>query len=236
MIDADKIIKDTLHVFNQTVEQRKKFSEITEFISADDYSRIHKGVLTPLNIKIDVDLFLQEIETYKSYFEQWGTEHTHLPRYGLALVNEDGMLKSRDVINGSLYEKNKLNPNTPVIETDFTVPTEVMNLSSLKPLSVFDGHWCRSNVFKWYEGAEFMPHIDTVIPSPWIRLWAATSTDNIDVRFYNGEMVSVENIEAGRVYVIDTSIVHDAKCKKGTVFQLFLSVRPSALGIIADLM
>lgn len=240
IIDAEKIIQDTIQVFQTSEIQRKKFAEITEYVSADDYARIHPRPLTPLNVKIDSKLFLTEIEKYSNYFVQWGGEHLELPRFGLALVNQDGVLdKPFDPINGSLYEWNNKNPNNPLIESDCRVPTEVMKLESLQSLSMFNSHWCRSNIFKWHTGAEFKPHIDAIVPSPWIRLWATTNPNDLDVRFYNPKtktMQVFENIEAGRIYVIDTSLVHDAFSYRDNTYQLFLSVLPSAYDTILRLL
>jgi hypothetical protein len=94
-------------VFFQSEFQRKKYSQIKKFVSDADYLSLHTEFLTPLDIKIDVDLFHEEIVKFNSHFEQWGSEHTHLPRSGIALVNQDGILKNQDPINGSLYEWNK---------------------------------------------------------------------------------------------------------------------------------
>ncbi len=238
IVDADKIVSDTLSVFFKSEIQRKKFSELTEFVSEEDYREIHSKFLVPLNVKIDCDLFLKEITQYSDFFEQWGTEHTHLPRYGIALVNQDGTLKSKDPINGSLYEWNVRYPNSPIIESDCKTSTPVMNLDSLTPLKCFDGYWFRSNIFKWGQGAEFKPHIDSIIPSPWLRLWGTTDAENTEVRCWNPKtktMKSITGIESGRLYLIDTSQVHDA-VSHDEVYQFFLSVSPTALNIIKELL
>lgn len=235
IIDSKKIISDTLAVFDKSQAQKKKFAEIKSYVSCTDYKNLHRNFLTPLSIKINCDLFLKEIKKYSEHFEQWGTQHTHLPRYGLALVNQNGILKKRDPINGSLYEWNVKYPNNPIIESDCLVPTEVMKLESLDTLSVFNGHWCRSNIFKWDNLAEFKPHIDTIVPSPWIRLWATTDPDKLDIRYANNnELVKVHGIERGRVYIIDTSIVHDAVCHNDQTYQFFLSTLPSSINILKD--
>lgn len=237
IVDADKIISDTLKVFFKSEAQQKKFSSITEFVSEQEYRDLHKEFLTPLAIKIDCDLFSKEINTFSNYFEQWGNEHTHLPRYGLALVNQDGMLKSKDPINGSLYEWNMRYPDTPIIESDCRVPTPVMKMESLKPLQPFSDQWYRSNIFKWGKDAEFKPHIDSVVPSPWLRLWGTSDAANTEVRCWDPvtkKMKTLEGIETGRVYLIDTSLVHDA-ISHSEVYQFFLSVRPTAVNIIKDL-
>jgi hypothetical protein len=227
-IDAQQIINETIAVFEKSgaVEIYKR----AQLVGDEDYYSLHPSFLTPLDIKIDCELFNTEIEQFNEHFEQWGNDHQHLHRYGLALVNQDGVLKKQDPINGSLMAWNRDNPSQPLLETDCCTATNVMQMSSLKPLQVLDGHWCRSNIFKWHKEALFHPHIDTIVPSMWIRLWATTSPDVV-VRYYNkntGELEQIKDIELGRVYIIDTSIVHDAYAIGNNVHQLFLSVLPSA--------
>ena len=237
MIDPEQIISDTRTVFFQSEFQRKKYSQIKKFVSNEDYLSLHTEFLTPLDIKIDVDLFHEEIAKFNSHFEQWGSEHTHLPRSGIALVNQDGILKNQDPINGSLYEWNKKFPNHPIIESDCTVPTEVMQINSLRSLDVFKNYWFRSNILKWQAGAEFKPHIDTILPSPWLRLWGTTDSKNIEIRYWDtdtNQMQAVQNIESGRIYLIDTSRVHDA-VSHGDAYQFFLSVSPDSIEKIQSL-
>ena len=237
MIDPEQIISDTRTVFFQSEFQRKKYSQIKKFVSDADYLSLHTEFLTPLDINIDVDLFHEEIVKFNSHFEQWGSEHTHLPRSGIALVNQDGILKNQDPINGSLYEWNKKFPNQPIIESDCTIPTEVMQINSLRSLDVFKNYWFRSNILKWQAGAEFKPHIDTILPSPWLRLWGTTDSENIEIRCWNtdtNQMQAVQNIESGRIYLIDTSRVHDA-VGHGDAYQFFLSVSPDSIEKIQSL-
>jgi hypothetical protein len=128
-------------------------------------------------------------------------------------------------------------PDNPIIESDCLIPTKVLELDSLKPLHTLNGHWCRSNIFKWDVRAEFKPHVDTVVPSPWIRLWGTTNPEHLEIRYADssGKLITVTGIEAGRIYIIDTSLVHDAISFNNTVYQLFLSVLPSAINILKDL-
>lgn len=238
MIDIKKIILDSKKVFLENHFIQEKIKKISNFIDDDEYIKLHRSFLVPLNLKFDVELFKEEIKMYDHFFEQWGKHHAYLPRYGLALVNQDGKLKHEDPINGSLYEYNSFNPKNPLIESDCRIPTEVYSLTSLSSLKIFEGYWCRSNILKWHKGAEFKPHIDNFVPAPWLRLWATTS-DNIVIRFYNEtekEMRSVTKLEKGRIYLIDTSLVHDAMSNEDEVFQLFLCVLPEAKKIIENLL
>ena len=234
-IDADSIVKETIDIFIKAggFEILKNCKNL---LDKDDYKKIHPTALTPTNIKIDQELFNKEIVQFLNNFEQWGNTHTHLKRYGLALVNQDGVLKQNDPINGSLMAWNKEHPDNLLLETDCLTATSVMQLESLRPLTVFDGFWTRSNVLLWHKGAEFLPHIDTIVPSMWIRFWA-TMSPNIKVRFYNkttGCLEEQENIEVGRVYITDTAIVHDAIATDNNVYQLFLSVLPSAKDLVVS--
>lgn len=235
-IDSTKIISDTLTSFTTSEVQKYKFSKIKSYVDKESYSDLHKKFLTPTNITIDVKKFCKEIETYDQWFQPWGTQHSNIPRYGLALVNQTGELVDDDPINGSLHEWNKNFPNNPLIETDCTQITEVMNLESLQPLRILDNHWCRSNVLKWNTGAHFKPHIDTILPSPWLRFWATTDIKNFTIRYDDGSgnLTAFENIEPGRLYLIDTHIVHDAISYTDNVYQLFLSTLPSAINILRE--
>lgn len=233
MINVDSILDLTKRVFKESGALDRRLDVVSYF----EYLQLHKTFLQPTSIKIDVDQFLTEIKTYSNYFEKWGKDFD-LPRYGLALVNQTGVLHTPDRANGSLMEWNKNNPDQPLLEVDFTKPTPVLNIPSLTPLSVFEGQWYRSNIFKLEKGALFYPHVDTMIPSPWLRLWATTDPSNTVVRVWDEEtksMKAVDGIEAGRVYLLDSSLVHDAH-SSDTVYQLFLCVSPCSYDTVKRLL
>jgi hypothetical protein len=234
-IDEKKIIKDTKSVFFKSQIQQEKYNNIQDWVSEEDYKTIHTSPLVPLDLTFDYTNLKTDLLPFINYAEQWGGQHTYMPRLGLALVNQDGILKKNDPVNGSLYEWNLNNPEHPLLETDCTSPTTVLNVSSLKNLKIFDRHWCRSNILIWRKGAKFLPHIDTILPAPWLRLWA---TDNKSIALYftkNNKLIQITNIELGRIYLIDTSIVHSASCIGDEGIQLFLSVLPDAYNIIKNL-
>lgn len=234
LVNTDSIIKETKAAFFSNDIQKEKYAQLTDFVSQSVYDDLHTTPLVPLDIKIDLNAFAAEISEYERYFEQWGNQHLELPRQGVALVNQYGHLQDNDPINGSLYEWNINNPTQPLLETDCKRPTEIMYMPSMKPLQVFKGHWCRSNILLWDKGAEFKPHIDTLVPSPWLRLWG-TSTNSIKLRFaQDDKLVEHPDVEPGRIYLIDTSLVHDAYCDQEPGFQFFLSVLPSAVNIIKE--
>jgi len=73
------------------------------------------------------------------------------------------------------------------------------------------------------------------VPSPWIRLWGTTS-NSIKLRFSNkNKLEDYGDVEPGRIYIIDTSLVHDARCTDKKAAQFFLSVLPSAYDILTNL-
>lgn len=230
-IDNKQIINETLEIFVKTgfMMELEKMKTVSE----SDYKSLHTKPLVGVDIAIDTEKLREQLANYT--FQPWGKTHLELPRYGLALVNCSGLLVDNDPINGSLMAWNKEHPTTPLIETDCTKPTEVLAIPALKPLQVLQGFWCRSNVLKWNKGALFLPHIDTCLPSPWLRLWMAT--EGVVVRFYNehsGELESLD-YEPGRLYIIDTSLVHDAYAVQDNVYQLFLSVNPDCFDLIRSL-
>jgi hypothetical protein len=233
MINVDSILELTNRVFKDSGALERRLDVVSYF----EYVKLHQQFLQPTKIKIDVDQFLTEIKTYSNYFEPWGKDFD-LPRYGLALVNQTGVLHNPDRANGSLMEWNKNNPNDPLLEVDFTRPTPVLTIPSLQPLTVFKDLWYRSNVFKLEKDSFFYPHVDTVIPSPWLRLWMTTDSANTVVRVWDEatqSMKVVEGIESGRVYLLDSSLVHDAH-SNDTVYQLFLCLQPRAYDKIKGLL
>ena len=59
-------------------------------ISREEYDKFHPNVLQPLNMKIDVELFEEQMHEYRYAFRRWGVNHTEYPRYGAPLVNLNG--------------------------------------------------------------------------------------------------------------------------------------------------
>lgn len=220
---------------NQVFEilKQRAISQNLPILDEYEYKNIHRSPLMPLDLKIDCELFQEEIKRFDNNFKQWGNRYTDLPRYGLPLVNETGTLDNTvDPTIGSLTHWNEDHPDAPVMETDFTMPTEAMYIKSLQPLRIFNKHWTRSGILKWENGAEFKPHIDTTFPALWFRLWGTTDPSTIKLGFErNGQFEYETGIEAGRIYLIDTSLVHIARAT-GLNYQFFLSVNISACTLI----
>lgn len=235
-VNIKEILEETSRYFTKSKDFKEKLSNSKRFIDKDIYEKLHPNPLTQTDIKINCAEFIQEIKQYENFFERWGKKHSHIPRYGLALVNTDGKLKTNDPINGSLYEYNIMNHNDSIIESDCRCKTKAMSIPSLAPLKIFDDYWYRSNILKWEASAEFFPHIDNFIPAPWIRLWGTTNPD-IVLNFYHasGHVTTLTNMEPGRIYLIDTCLVHDAKILSNEVYQFFLCVSPESLSLIKEI-
>jgi len=240
-IDSKQILEQTAKgVMGNSIQKQAidTLSERVGHISEQSYRELYNKPLVPTTIKIDVNQFEDEITQYDRWFEQWGHTFEHLPRTGAALANMDGILKENDPVNRSLYEYNVDNPTAPLFDCDFTKPTEILDLPSLQPLREFDSFWCRSNILRWDKGAHFYPHIDcTADRVHWLRLWGTTS-NNIRMRFQGNDpdvLEEHEDIEPGRIYLIDTSLIHDARCIEGRAYQFFLATLPQSFFILEDI-
>ena len=239
--NKQEILNDTRNAFTSSPELMAGLKKATEFIDEKQYKRIHTQPLRPTSLTINVDDFEDQIQNYDNWFEQWGKTFSELPRKGLALVNTDGKLKHGDPVNRSLYEWSIDNPHNPIFEWSCTEHTEVMEIPSLDPLYNLDPHWCRSNILKWSNGAWFYPHVDTLVthfdnvPCYNLRLWG-TTTNDIVMGFDDGNqrLVQHNDVEPGRLYLLDSSIVHTAECIGKTGYQFFLALLPSAYNKIQD--
>ena len=235
-----QVLQDTMTRYtSEKLLDKKKNAEV---ITEQRYRELHTKNLVPLDITIDVDQFMSEISKYDSYFKYWDHRGIcDIERYGLPLVNMNGKIDNTpEPMVGSLTQWNMLYPEEPYIDIDFTTPTEIMQLDSIQPLKrYFDGHWSRSNILKWGVGGRFDPHIDNKIPAYWYRLWGTTNTDSYVLAFYDeatDSFIKEENIEPGRIYLIDTAKTHIASSSIDLIYQYFISVKPSAYETIKKLM
>lgn len=216
----------------------QKYSE-SEKLYEDDYWKIHTDFLVPLPIQIDIDQFKQQIEPYKQYFKSWGNNRPELNeiRKGLPLVNLSGKYDEiEDISIGPLDEHNKAHPENCFLENDFIQPTDILNLPVFDCLDNIKEYMCRSSILYWNYPANFKPHWDVVLPTVNLRLWGTDNPDNVELRYKkNEELVPCENIEAGRLYLIETSTVHDATCIQDEVFQFFIALRVDSYNKIKEL-
>ena len=128
------------------------------------------------------------------------------------------------------------------LEINFTEPTKALDMKSLDPLNDIKEYMVRSCILKWDTRAHFKPHYDTWHPVRWLRLWGTTDPDSMYLRFraeddntdgfcmwnetnqeheiYKAE----ENIEAGRLYLMNTLKWHDAFAFNDNVHQFFIAL------------
>ena len=199
----------------------------------DIYYDMHTNNLMPTNMKIDLDLFHEEIKDYQDLFEQWGPHHSDLPRTGLALTKLKEDVKSfPNPANWPLDAWAIEHPDQPLVDTDFTEPTDVLlNMKSLKPILEYKDYLARCNLLRWHDTARFWPHVDAMRPFHNLRLWGTNDPDNYAFCFWDeleGKYIKEENVEAGRIYVADTAKWHHTYCTADNNYQFFISLKVDA--------
>ena len=220
-------------------------------LELNEYLEIHKKTLQPLNIKIDVPLFEQQMEEYKYAFRRWGTRHHEYPRYGVPLVNLNGeMFNNPEPVCYPLDQWNKdLPEDEKIYDPMINVPTELLSESCFDPLELLKPYMLRSCILKWHNSGRFYPHTDTWIPSEIIRLWGTNDPKNMRLQFdCDGKRCSPPDvpstdytlepsaqIEAGRLYVMDTHVIHDALALGDNVYQFFIALSVDSLPTLRKL-
>lgn len=195
------------------------------------YNSLYESNLVPTSIKFDIDLFEKTMKKYSSYFKIWSNNRPEVmySRLGIPLVNLSGRIDDKfDLTIGPLDYYNKNNPGYELWESDIKTPTDLLAEKCFDVLNPIKPYMLRSSILKWHPGGNFLPHIDTVVPSPWFRFWGTNNTNNIKLRFYEStdqsSCVVEENVEAGRLYLINTAKLHDALCINDVGYQFFICV------------
>ena len=201
----------------------KKYNEAPK-VPEELYEFLHSHFLVPLDITID-DFAEEQFELCAEAFYVWGDNRPDLVnRKGMALVNLNGEITANDISIGPLDHHNKKYDQGLVeecyLETHFTKHTPMLQ-GVLEPLTQFD--LCRSSILWWKTGDNFVAHTDVVRPTVNLRLWGATN-NNVDLRY--GDSMTKAEFEPNRLYLIDTSIIHDA-CAYGEVYQYFIGLLPT---------
>lgn len=201
-------------------------------LTLNQFEKLHRDFLTPLDIYIPPNQFEEEIKQYHKHFKQWGPYHTNFPRYGLPLVNLTG--KIDDKVDPSCMPLDvwcKLNPTEMYWELDFKQPTEVMNLDCLSPLKPLLPYMRRSNILWWNNTGHFKPHVDMVPEAiTHLRLWGINKTSKEYYLKYGDHRI--KDIEPGRLYLIDTLSEHEAFSVSDYVYTFFIAVTLDAVGNI----
>lgn len=227
------------HVYNSLASEKKyqPFRDLCNslpYLGIKKYFDLHKDLMTPTNIKIDLDLFHEEIKQYQDKFEQWGVVDFNPKRYGMALSqSKKKILSTPNPANWPMDIWNINNPNDPLLDTSFIEPTDAFtNIKSLNPLlTEWKQHLARSNILLWNNGSRFMPHIDVFPPFTNLRLWGTNDPKNYYFMFWNpdkNKYERVENIEPGRIYLADTSKWHHAYSTADNNYTFFIALQVSA--------
>lgn len=218
------------------------------------YNNLHTDVLLPTNIKVEVDSFRNTMEKYAPYFKSWSVNRPELSnvRKGLPLVNVNGDYTiTNDFTIGPLDYYNKCNPAQKLLETDITTPTAILNETCFDCFDEIKPYMIRSSILKWSAGANFLPHIDMVIPALNLRLWGTDNPTNIKLKIekhktrppwfnfdpskYNFIDPDID-IEPGRLYLFDSTIIHEAICEQGSGYQFFIALSLNACETLKTLL
>jgi len=202
----------------------KKYNEADK-VPEDIYEELHTNFLVPLDIWIDGE---QEFKEKSELFYIWGDNKPELKtRKGMALVNLDGENNSDDISIGPLDHHNRKYDdglvNECYLECHFKKPTPQLN-GACKELKQFD--LGRSSILWWQKDDNFVPHVDVILPTVNLRLWGSSNT-NIRLRSGPDSDNFKEAVyEPNRLYLIDTSILHDAYAYD-EAFQYFIALLPT---------
>lgn len=198
------------------------------------YYDLHKpAFMQPTNIKVDVDLFNEEIKSWHHLFRQWGNNRPNNPRYGISLVNLDGEIEGEYDYGCSPMDL--VPKELGVWEYDFKVRTPVYD--TMESMRVFDPivqHMIRSNILLFHKGGNFAPHIDTC-PLPYketekdgwnLRLWGNTDPDNY---MFSNLGHKNKDLEPGRLYLVDTTQWHIAESLADWNYTFFIAINSSCI-------
>lgn len=197
-------------------------------LSKNKYYQLQTKRFLPLDLTISIPQFEEEIKQYHDKFRQWGETNTHLPRYGIALVNETGSIN--DEIDVSCYPLDSYNKQygDQYCSNYFTKPTEVLDLPSLSPLNCLKPYLIRSNILWWNKEGGFKPHTDMAFPTNLLRIWGTNKSDY--VWEYDGERME---FEPGRLYSVDASLMHRAYAQSDYTYTFFIACHVNAYDTIA---
>jgi hypothetical protein len=204
----------------------KKFYD--KFFSLDTigirkYKKLYNQPLRKTKLKINVVDFVNEIQQFKTCFQKWGNKTDKGQRWGLPLVNETGIIDEPDdtirPLDELYFETGKL-----LMDVEITEKTVACMMESLTPLRKLYPYLIRSAILKWNYSAGFSRHRDMELPANHFRLWG-TCSEKMVLKIDDQEM---RDIEAGRIYLIDTSKFHEGLSRQNHLYQFFLGVNLDA--------
>tara|TARA_Y100000004_G_scaffold196985_1_gene269116 strand:- start:6800 stop:7507 length:708 start_codon:yes stop_codon:yes gene_type:complete len=194
------------------------------------YELVKPAFLQPTSIKVDVELFNEEIKEYHNIFRRWGYNRDHNPRFGISLFNLDGDIDGE--MDYGCSPGDMIPKELDVWEDDFKVKTRAYtDMNSLRVFDPIEEYLIRSNILLFHKGGNFTPHIDTCpLPirdydkqSRWnLRLWGNTDPDNYI--FDNRGHVN-KDLEPGRIYLVDVTQWHIAQANADWNYTFFIALR-----------
>ena len=193
-------------------------------ISYEEFKEINYDLIVPLDMKIDIPEFLEQIEPYRKDFRRWGEKRSKYPRYGISLKNLDGRIDSE--LDPACYPLDQwwaLYPDKMYWDHDFKVETELMNLPCMRALEPVREHMIRSSILRWDYSGHLVPHVD--IKKDYIthfRLWGTNTDDNAYSLLYGNQVIT--DFEPGRLYMIDTTETHSAIALDDDVYTFFIAL------------
>lgn len=227
--------------YEDTYEYFRNRSLSRDRLPEEKYREIHTQNLVPLNLKIDCDLFEQEIIKHDNLFEQFGPTHTNLQRYSLGLTDLKIPIEIKpNPVNWPMDVWCLEHPSNPLFDTDFKYPNAIMkSIKSLSPMEQLKDHLARCTILKWNTGAHFKPHIDVTIPCANLRIWGTNDPENNHFCFWDEQKkdyIEEANVERGRLYLADTAKWHHAHSTAENVYTFFFALQVSSFNIIKSLL
>tara|TARA_R100000152_G_C6775641_1_gene204185 strand:+ start:629 stop:1711 length:1083 start_codon:yes stop_codon:yes gene_type:complete len=162
--------------------------------------------------------------------------------------NNDQSEENKINFSDFLFNVSQFEDDDFLFETGFSQPTPLLDIKSLNSLNELKPHMVRSCVFHWGTLAHLKPHFDTWHPSRWLRLWGTTDPEKVKIRykkensskknFYNSHFEKweyyepIENVEAGRLYLHDSSVWHDAYSMGEDTFQFFIALNLNSIPVL----
>jgi hypothetical protein len=168
------------------------------------------GDFIPLNIKIELSLFQQEIESFQ---DQWVVYNKHkgsTGRWGLSITSLDGGMSGEPDLQ-SLYEYAQVSGQN-ISENQFNKPTEAYHrLTSLHPLlRSFSGGLGRCRIVRFDRGGFFPPHRDQSVSyqvPDYFRIFVPliSTGENLLYFIYDDKKIFYE---PGRAYLFNALKTH----------------------------
>lgn len=185
------------------------------------------GDFVPLDFKIDLDLFQNEIQQFESNWVVYNKNKGPTGRLGLSVTSLDGGMSGEPDLQ-SLYEHSKLTGQS-YSENDFNKPTEAYRkLTSLHPLlNRFDAGLGRCRIVKFDAGGFFPPHRDQSIRfqvPDYFRIFVPLINCDENSLFFIYEDKKIR-FEIGRAYLFNALKTHSVFSFKKDTYTFAMSLQ-----------